>query len=72
MHCHPCRKCQMLDQVKNNEICRHCNKRLQYIDKLERPLNFPRSSDKQPFALSGRISLSGSSRGVSGNRIFVN
>jgi hypothetical protein len=36
----PCRLCQLKDQDKNNRICMHCVKRLEYVSAIERELSF--------------------------------
>jgi hypothetical protein len=39
----PCLSCAGRDQNKNNRICRDCNKRIDYVNRLERNLNFAAS-----------------------------
>ena len=36
----PCLLCQLRDQDKNNRMCMHCVKRLEYVNYLERELSF--------------------------------
>jgi len=69
MNCHPCRECPMLEKDKNNPTCRDCNKRLQYVDQLERRLEFSRCAETRPFSLNGSIPLSRTPLGGSGLRI---
>ena len=71
MQSHPCRECPRLDQDKNNPTCRRCNKRLQYVDELERRLNFSRCAETQPFTVSGSLLLSRMSLGTNA-RVFIN
>jgi hypothetical protein len=40
MKSNPCRLCQLKDQDKNNQICMHCVKRLDYVSFIERELSF--------------------------------
>ena len=40
MKSNPCLLCQLKDQDKNNQMCMHCIKRLEYVSHLERELNF--------------------------------
>ena len=40
MKSNPCLICQLKDQDKNNQICRHCAKRLEYVSQLEKELSF--------------------------------
>ena len=63
MKSNPCFHCQLKNQDKNNPICVHCNKRLDYVSRLERELNFaPTHSEEKPASpclptLSGRVYL---------------
>jgi hypothetical protein len=59
----------MLEQDKNNPTCRYCNKRLQYVDHLERRLDFTRCAEPRPFSLGGSIPLSRIPLGAGGLRI---
>jgi hypothetical protein len=40
MDSNPCLLCQLKDQDKNNQMCLRCAKRLEYVNDLERVLNF--------------------------------
>ena len=40
MKSNPWLLCQLKDQDKNNQMCMHCIKRLEYVSHLERELNF--------------------------------
>jgi hypothetical protein len=40
MKSNPCLQCQLKSQDKNNPLCLHCHKRLDYVCHLERALNF--------------------------------
>ena len=40
MKSNPCLHCQLKDQDKNNQKCRHCVKRFEYVSYLNRDLNF--------------------------------
>ena len=59
----PCFHCQLKDQDKNNPMCMHCDKRLDYVSLLERELNFaPAHSEEKPASLrlptlAGRVFL---------------
>jgi hypothetical protein len=59
----------MLEKDKNNPTCRDCNKRLQYVDQLERRLEFSRCADPRPFSPSGSIPLLRTPLGLGGLRI---
>ncbi|MEE4261345.1 MAG: hypothetical protein V2I56_01565 [Desulfobacteraceae bacterium] len=41
----PCLVCRMRDEDKNNRLCRECEKRIGYVQKLEQELNFSMSYD---------------------------
>jgi len=43
MELNPCLSCIKKDQNKNNPVCRDCNKRIDYVNGLERNLNFTAS-----------------------------
>jgi len=43
MEPNPCLNCTGRDQNKNNPICRDCDKRIEYVNCLERNLNFSAS-----------------------------
>jgi hypothetical protein len=40
MKSNPCLLCQLKDQDKNNQMCMHCVKRIEYVSNLERELSF--------------------------------
>jgi hypothetical protein len=40
MKSNPCLLCQLKDQDKNNQICTHCVKRIEYVSNLEKELSF--------------------------------
>lgn len=40
METNPCHTCFLKKQDKNNEICLHCSKRLNYIQQIEKSLGF--------------------------------
>ncbi len=40
MKSNPCQLCQLKDKDKNNKMCRHCAKRLDYVSHLEKELSF--------------------------------
>lgn len=69
MQCHPCRECPMLDQDKNNPTCRDCNKRLQYVDQLERRLDFSRCAGNRQFSPGGSIPLPRAALGCGSLRV---
>ncbi len=39
----PCRNCGLKDKDKNNITCRNCDKRLDYLQRLSRDLEFSAS-----------------------------
>ena len=55
MQRHPCRECHMLDKDKNNPTCSRCKKRTQYVEELERRLDFSRCSDTGPVSLGAEL-----------------
>jgi hypothetical protein len=38
MRANPCRSCPLMDQDKNNHTCLRCDKRVQYVQALNRQL----------------------------------
>lgn len=40
MGLNPCLSCNRKDQNKNNPVCRDCDKRIEYVNRLEMELNF--------------------------------
>ncbi|MGD2023248.1 MAG: hypothetical protein PVI18_08725 [Desulfobacterales bacterium] len=40
MRRNPCRQCYLKNQDKNNHMCTYCDKRLAYINHIDRALNF--------------------------------
>ena len=40
MKSNPCLLCQLIDQDKNNQMCKHCAKRLEYLRHLEKELSY--------------------------------
>jgi hypothetical protein len=47
MKSNPCRRCELENQDKNNQICMCCDKRLDYVRHLERELNFGMTNSEQ-------------------------
>jgi hypothetical protein len=47
MPINPCRKCQMMDQDKNNAVCLKCEKRVHYVANLEAALGCPFSNAEE-------------------------
>ncbi|MFZ0134024.1 MAG: hypothetical protein WAK95_15905 [Desulfobacterales bacterium] len=47
MPINPCRECQMMDQDKNNAICRKCDKRFRYVVSLEAFMSYPVSTSEE-------------------------
>ena len=54
MKSNPCRRCELKNQDKNNQICMHCDKRLGYVNHLERELNFAMTNTEER-SLSPRL-----------------
>ena len=64
MELNPCLSCHRKDQNKNNPICLHCEKRLEYVNHLEMRLNFTLSyGESGPVAALAPMSFL--SRGAS-------
>jgi hypothetical protein len=40
MKSNPCLQCQLGNQDKNNQMCMSCHKRIDYVNHLDRELNF--------------------------------
>lgn len=47
MKSNPCLQCQLKNQDKNNQICMHCNKRLDYVSHIEKELSFAMTNTEQ-------------------------
>jgi hypothetical protein len=64
MELNPCLSCSGKDQNKNNPICIHCEKRLEYVNQLEMKLNYTFSyGESGPTA--GLVPMSLLSKGAS-------
>ena len=51
MEANPCSDCTRRNHDKNNPVCRDCDKRVDYVKRLELKLNFIAScGDSQPLA----------------------
>ena len=55
MKSNPCRQCSLKNRDKNNPMCMHCDKRLDYVNQLERELSFAMTNPEQKPA-SPRLS----------------
>ncbi len=52
MRSNPCLQCQLKNQDKNNQICLHCAKRLEYVSYIERELSFAMTNtETKPLSL---------------------
>jgi hypothetical protein len=49
MRPNPCRQCHLKNQDKNNQICVCCDKRLAYINHIDRALNFAVTNTGEKF-----------------------
>ena len=47
MKSNPCFHCQLKNQDKNNPMCMHCDKRINYVHYLERDLKFAMTNPEQ-------------------------
>ena len=65
MKSNPCFHCQLKNQDKNNPICVHCNKRLDYVRRLERELDFALTHSEEKPAFPRLPTLSGMMYGLS-------
>ena len=61
MDLNPCLNCSGRDQNKNNPICRDCDQRIHYVNRLELTLNFSASYGDH-HDLAHRVSLFSSDR----------
>jgi hypothetical protein len=48
----PCRQCELKNQDKNNQMCMHCDERLDYVSHLEGELSFGMTNNDQRPASS--------------------
>jgi hypothetical protein len=62
MKSHPCLNCPSGDKDKNNKICMHCDKRIQFVFNLDKELDFSLCNTKTDFSQPHRSSCTRVSR----------